>query len=201
MELTSFKWELLNDQRVLLGLSGGINSMAVLCELVKSGAKPKELHLYYAHFKEHSPDTFKFVADGIRYARIHFENVVVKITRTSVLEYFSKIKMIPHPKRSPCSINLKIEPINRYAFENGLTIDLIGYVKKELQTRAARQQKVKQVDLFSLDKYYPIGDFDDEWCFQIVKDCLGWYPAIYDIRYTIYESRLFGWILFKISDK
>ena len=52
----SFVWESLSNEKVLIGLSGGINSMAVLCQLVESGVKPKELHLFYCHFEEHSPE-------------------------------------------------------------------------------------------------------------------------------------------------
>lgn len=171
-------------EKVIIGLSGGINSMAVLCHLANSNVKISELHLFYAHFEEHSPDTFKFVRAGIEFARKHFDNVKVKITRNSVLRYFEKSKMIPHPMKSPCSIWLKIEPIARYSFENGIKIDLVGYVKKELKRRSEKQQKMMQKDLFSLEKYYPIGEYDDEWCFDIVKRCIGWYPAIYDILYT-----------------
>jgi 3'-phosphoadenosine 5'-phosphosulfate sulfotransferase (PAPS reductase)/FAD synthetase len=173
-----------NDKKIMIGLSGGINSMAVLCWLVESGMKPKELHLYYAHFEEHSPDTFQFVADGIRYARKHFPIVIVKITKNSILRYFEKVKMILHPARGLCSFQLKIEPINRYAAEFEIDVDLIGYVKHELKRRAGNQQKnLSQPNMFhNLEKHYPIGDFSDEWCFEIVKKHIGWYPKIYDIR-------------------
>jgi hypothetical protein len=169
-------------EKVLIGLSGGINSMAVLCWLVEQEQKPEEVHLYYAHFKEHSPDTFQFVADGIRYARKHFKKVCVKITNNSVLEYFEKIKMIPHPRYSPCSRELKIEPMAIYASKEAILIDLVGYVKHELKRRAGAQQENVQVDLFALEKRYPIGAFTDEWCFEIVDKHIGWHPAIYDIK-------------------
>ncbi len=172
----------LNGERILIGLSGGINSMAVLCRLVELGIQPKEVHLFYAHFSEHSPDTFRFVADGIRYARKQFDCVKVKITRNSILNFFEEVKMILHPARGLCSYRLKIEPINKYAFENDLKIDLVGYVKNELKRRAGRQQKNMNRDLFSLDKQYPIGEFTDEWCFEIVDKHMGWHPAIYDIK-------------------
>ena len=171
-----------NGNDILLGLSGGINSQAVLCWLVESGIKPKTLHIFYAHFKEHSPDTFKFVADGIRYARKHFDNVEVLITRNSIIDFFKEQKFIPHPANSPCSKKLKIEPVTKYASKNAITIDLVGYVKHELKKRANRQQKNIENDLFSLRKDYPIGEFTDEWCFEIVKKHIGWYPAIYDIK-------------------
>lgn len=171
----------LTGEKVLIGLSGGINSMAVLCWLVESGMKPKELHLYYAHFLEHSPDTFQFVADGIRYARKHFDNVKVKITKHSILQYFAEKKLIPHPTVSPCSRQLKIEPIGKYAFDNGVKYDLIGYVKEELKRRASRQFD-PQLNFFEADKFYAIGDFSNEWCFDIVEKHLGWYPFIYTIR-------------------
>lgn len=174
--------ETLNGKRIFIGLSGGINSMAVLCWLVECGIKPAEVHLFYAHFKQHSPDTFRFVADGIRYARKHFENVRVKITRNDIIKYFETENIIPHPANSPCSKKLKIEPINAYAFENGLTIDLVGYVRHEFKRRTGRQQKTMEKTLFSLEKYYPIGGFTDEWCFEIVDRHIGWHPAIYDIK-------------------
>lgn len=100
-------------EKIMIGLSGGINSMAVLCWLIESGQQPEELHLFYAHFAEHSPDTFQFVADGIRLARKHFKKVLVKITNNSVLQFFEDQKMIPHPMASPCSRKLKIEPMEK----------------------------------------------------------------------------------------
>lgn len=172
----------LNNERILIGLSGGINSMAVLCHLVESGVKPAEVHLFYAHFDEHSPDTFKFVADGIRYARKHFPVVKVKITRNSILGFFEEVKMILHPARGLCSYRLKIEPINKYAFEQDLKIDLVGYVKHELKRRAEGQKKKAPQTFFSLQKLYTIGEYTDEWCFEIVKRHIGWYPKIYDIK-------------------
>ncbi len=169
------------NEKVLIGLSGGINSMALLCDFKKSGVMPSELHLFYAHFNEHSPDTFNFVADGIRYARRHFKNVKVKVIRNSILRFFSEQNMIPHPSVSPCSKRLKIDPINIYAFENEIRHDLVGYVRHELKRRSGGQKKKMQADLFSLKKHYPIGEFTDDWCFEIVKQEIGWYPAIYDI--------------------
>jgi hypothetical protein len=171
-----------DNERILIGLSAGINSMAVLCHLVESGVKPKEVHLFYAHFAEHSPDSFQFVADGIRYARKHFDCVIVKITSNSIIKYFEDQNIIPHPANSPCSKNLKIFAINEYAFNNNLKIDLVGYVKHEYKRRVNRQQKTMDKNLFSLEKFYPIGGFTDEWCFEIVLRHIGWYPAIYDIK-------------------
>lgn len=172
----------LRKSKVLIGLSGGINSAAVLCWLIEQETMPSEVHLFYAHFKEHSPDTFKFVKALIRYARLKHPNVKVKITRNSVIDFFRKIKIIPHPVISPCSRKLKIEPISRYAFENGITVDLVGYVKHELQRRASRQQQMQSKGFFDLQTQYPIGEFTDEWCFEIVMKHIGFYPAIYDIR-------------------
>lgn len=172
----------LDGQDVLLGLSGGINSMAILCHMKELSVKPKSLHLFYSHFREHSADTARFVIEGIRFARNHFDNVFVRIERNSIIDLFRHKKMIPHPANSPCSLILKIERINKYAFEHGLRIDLVGYVKHELKKRAGRQQLVKQSDMFSLEKFYPIGAYTDEWCFEIVDRNIGWHPAIYDIK-------------------
>src|SRR5688572_17948921 len=170
----------MNGKRIMVGLSGGINSAAVLIWLILSGYKPLEVHLYYAHFREHSPDTFQFVADLIRYARKNFETVHVTITKNSVIDFFRNQKMIPHPAISPCSRKLKIEPMSKYCFDHKIDIDLIGYVKSELKRRANGAYD-PQMTMFEAVKEYPIGNFTDEWCFEIVKKHIGWYPAIYDI--------------------
>jgi hypothetical protein len=170
-----------NNKKILIGLSGGINSMAVLCWLVETGFKPSELHLFYAHFNEHSPDTFQFVADGMRYAKKHF-NVKIKITRNSILNYFRQNKMIPHPANGACSKHLKIVPISVYMFDNEIFIDLIGYVKHEIKRRKRGQKKNFDNNLFAVNKEFPISNFSDEWCFEIVKKHIGWYPKIYDIK-------------------
>ena len=39
-----------------------------------------------------------------------------------------------------------------------------------------------QIDLFSVSKDYPIGNFSDDWCFEIVDEMIGWHPKIYDIK-------------------
>lgn len=166
-------------KKILVGLSGGINSMAVLCWLYEQGYQPAELHLYYAHFSEHSPDTFQFVADGIRWARKHFPKVIVKITSNHVLRYFEEYKMIPHPVRSTCSYHLKIAPMEAYCLNNGITVDLIGYVKTEAK-RIRRMYSNNANNLFTT-KEFPIGLFTDEWCFEIVIRNIGWYPYIYTI--------------------
>lgn len=165
--------------KVLIPLSGGVNSAAVLCFLAKYQPKelrPKELHLFYIHFAEHSPDTFKFVKDLIRYARREFENVVVKITRVSVLRYFEKHGTIPHPSASWCSIDLKLKPFKQYKDENGIDIELVGFVSEDFRRFKRKESKTKD----SVSEY-PILEMTDANCFEIVKEQIGWYPAIYDI--------------------
>jgi 3'-phosphoadenosine 5'-phosphosulfate sulfotransferase (PAPS reductase)/FAD synthetase len=178
-----------NDE-VLIGLSGGINSQAVLCWLANypEEFKPKVLHIFYAHFAEHSPDTFQFVADGIRYARKHFKQVRVKITRNSVLKFFKEQKMIPHPMSAPCTRLLKIVPMMEYAVANNIKIDLVGYVREEARRMKNMAKKVgsdivdAMVQAGNIHKHFPIGSKSNEWCFEIVDREIGWHPAIYDIR-------------------
>ena len=106
-----------SQQKVLVGLSGGINSMAVLCWLANypSEYKPKQLHLFYAHFEEHSPDTLDFVLAGVEYAKRNFESVIYVQTNNSVLEFFRKQNFIPHPMIASCTRELKIKPMLKYA--------------------------------------------------------------------------------------
>ncbi len=180
--------------RVLVPLSAGINSAAVLCalgELHPAEKMPLELHLYYAHLKQHSPDSFRFTADLVRYARRKFPVVKVRITRASVNRYFIEQGMIPHPTISPCSRELKIEPMQRYDVENEIDVVLIGYVRHEIKRY---EKAVKATKIIGRTKdCYPILSWTDEDCVDFVKQTIGWYPAIYDIKWTekdLAEGRL-----------
>lgn len=166
----------------MIGLSGGINSMAVLCWLGEQPKEnhPDELHLFYADFKEHSDDTIQFVLDGVFWAKEKFERVVYTQTDNSVMDFFEDSGFIPHPTNSKCSTELKIEPMLRYCYKNNIQMDLIGYVSKEIK-RMKRMLNNRPIDLF-FSKEFPILGNDDEWCFDIVKRCIGWYPALYDIK-------------------
>lgn len=166
----------------MIGLSGGINSMAVLCWLgeLPEDKRPNELHLFYADFKEHSDGTVQFVLDGVFWARKRFKIVKYTQTDNSVMDFFEENDFIPHPTNAKCSQSLKIEPMLKYAYANDIQIDLIGYVAKEVK-RAKRAIKKGQNDLF-FQKQFPILGKDDDWCFDIVTRCIGWYPAIYDIK-------------------
>ena len=171
-----------SGKKIMIGLSGGINSMAVLCWLgeLPEAQRPDELHLFYADFKEHSPDTLQFVLDGWTWAKCRFNSVRYTQTDNSVMDYFEQEGIIPHPTVSPCSQNLKILPMLKYAYSEAIQIDLIGYVSKEVR-RANRAKKNGKVDMF-FQKDFPILGKDDNWCFEIVDKNIGWHPAIYDIR-------------------
>lgn len=170
-----------SSKKVLIGLSGGINSMAVLCWLSNypEEFKPRELHLFYAHFEEHSDDTLDFVLAGVQYAEAKFDKVIYTQTNNSVIDFFRDIKMIPHPTISPCTRLLKIVPMAEYAAQNNIDVDLVGYVREEHRRIKNMWQKNPNT---KNTKAFPIADKDNEWCFQIVKKELGFYPAIYDIK-------------------
>lgn len=168
----------LSEKRVMVSLSGGINSAAVLCYLASKFPpefRPKKIWVFYAHLKEHSPGTLRFVRDLIRYARLHFE-VETGFHFGSVIEFFWGEKFIPHPILSPCSEHLKQIPMQRFYEANNIEVDLIGYVRHE--RRRIRRQIEKGVE----GKLYPIAHLTDEDCFELVKQEIGWYPEIYDIR-------------------
>lgn len=168
----------LSGKRVLLGLSGGINSAAILCYLASEQppeCKPLELHIFAIQLKEHSPDTFRFMKDCIRYAAKHFA-IRWTIKWGSVLKLFAKKNTIPHPMLSPCSEILKQIPLDNYRLKNSLDLDLIGFVRSE-QNRIKRQAKFNHGQFI-----YPIAHLSDDDCFDLVKREIGWYPAIYDIR-------------------
>ena len=168
------------QSKVMIGLSGGINSMAVLCWLANYENKPKDIYLFYAHFEEHSPDTLPFVVAGVEYARKHFDNVIFERTNNSVLELFKMMAMIPHPTIAPCTRLLKILPAVEFAAKHGCTIDLVGYVKTEM--RRVKNMQSKGADDLFLSKQFPIIEMSNEDCFDVVKKEIGWYPAIYDLR-------------------
>lgn len=168
-----------SGKKVLVPLSGGINSAAALCvlgEFHADGMKPAELHLFYSHLKEHSPETFAFVADCVRYAHRRFRDVRFKLTRASVNQFFLRQRMIPHPTLSPCSIELKIRPREAYIKQHGIDFVLVGFVKHEVTRRWKRQQRYNDGRTL-----YPCLRMTDEDCFSLVKQVIGWYPPIYDI--------------------
>lgn len=180
-----------SGEDILLGLSGGINSAAVACWLATWPKEyhPRTLHLYYAHFEEHSPDTFPFVKDIIKFCKSKFDNVIVKVTRNSVLRFFEQQKMIPHPTVAPCTRLLKIIPMHEYMKLNGVTTDLVGYVREEgrriknMADKTSNEADGRTIQMDDVKKLFPISDKPNEWCFDIVKKDIGWYPAIYTLRY------------------
>jgi 3'-phosphoadenosine 5'-phosphosulfate sulfotransferase (PAPS reductase)/FAD synthetase len=168
-----------SEKKVMIGLSCGINSAAVLiwvCNL-PDDCKPKELHLFYSHFKEYSPDTLQFCLDLWSYAQKHCPSVIYKQIDNSIIDYFRGENMIPHPMLSPCTRKLKIHPMNEYKREHGIEIDMIGYVRDE----ARRYIRMKGKDPNFDEKRFPILGWNNEWCFAYVKNAIGWYPEIYDI--------------------
>ncbi len=180
-----------SGKKILIGLSGGINSMAVLCQLkyYPPSYLPDHLYLYYIHFEEHSLDTLEFVLAGTQWAQSLLPGkVTYKQDNVSVLEYFKGEKMIPHPMFSPCTHNLKITPMAKFVKEQGIDIDLVGYVRDERRRMVAIANKhndgaiADNFQIRGVHKAFPILSQTNEWCFQIVKDCIGWYPSIYDIK-------------------
>jgi 3'-phosphoadenosine 5'-phosphosulfate sulfotransferase (PAPS reductase)/FAD synthetase len=169
-----------SKSKVMLGLSAGINSMATLVWFAHQPNRPKTIYIFYAHFKEHSCDSLEFVLAGVEYAKKHFENVVYEQTNNSVIEFFREIKAIPHPTIAPCTRILKIMPAIEFASKHNCTIDLVGYVKNEAR-RVKNMNKNGASNLF-LTKVFPILHFTNEDCFDIVKEHIGWYPKIYDLR-------------------
>lgn len=164
--------------KVLLPLSGGINSAAVLCWLgedVDPLLWPLELHLHYSHFREHSPDTGKFVVALIRYAQGKFPDVRWTILRNSVNAYFIKSKMIPHPSISPCSRELKVIPRRNYFEEHDLDVELIGYVNTDIR-------RFKNLSARQTHTRFPVLEWSKQDCLDYVKNVIGWYPAIYDVK-------------------
>ena len=164
--------------KALLPLSGGINSAACLCWLGESVSPerwPSELHLHYSHFKEHSPDTFRFVADLIRYARRTFPKVKATVLRNSVNKYFREQKMIPHPTISPCSRELKVIPRRNYFQLHELDIELIGYVNTDMK-------RFRNLSVRTPHAHFPVLEWSKKDCLEYVKAVIGWYPEIYDIQ-------------------
>lgn len=152
----------LSQKRVMVSLSGGINSAAVLCYLASEyhePYRPTEIFLFYAHLREHSPDTFKFVKALIRYAQSKFDKVTWEIKRGSVNKLFREEQLIPHPVISPCSERLKQIPAYEFTHRYAIDVDLIGFVREE--KRRIKRQQQKQVQ----GKGYSISHYSDQDCF------------------------------------
>lgn len=164
--------------KILLPLSGGINSAACLCwlgEAVSRERWPEELHLHYSHFKEHSPGTLRFVLALIKYAKRRFPCVKWTVLRNSVNQYFREQKMIPHPTISPCSRELKVIPRRNYFQLHELDIELIGYVNTD-------QRRFRNLSARVPHARFPVLEWSKQDCLDYVKSVIGWYPPIYDIK-------------------
>lgn len=165
--------------RPSLGLSGGINSAALLCFLAAEHPAPKRpahLLLYYAHLREHSPGTMRFVKLCVRYARRHFARVEFGMHRASVVEYFEAQNFIPHPTVSPCTWHCKVEKMEAWSVAHGATVDLVGFVQHERKRIDRAESKARRDELF------PIAGMTEDECFAIVTREIGYYPPIYDLR-------------------
>lgn len=167
------------DERVMMGLSGGVNSAAALAYLAEFvEEKPKELYLYYSHLSEHSADTEKFVHACVEYAKSKFSTVVFEQSNHSVLEYFENgFRGIPHPSLSPCSKLLKIDHMIDFQRRHNINKDIIGYVREEWR------RIERQIQRGVKDKDYLIRHMSNEDCFSIVEKYIGWYPKIYSLRW------------------
>ena len=169
-----------SEDRVRVGLSGGINSAALLCYLAvvhPAHKRPRWLGLYYSHLREHSPRTFRFVAACVRYARRHFEAVEFGMHRCSAINFFEQRRFIPHPTLSPCTEHLKIIPMEAWDVSHHVTIDLIGFVRHEMLRRGEKFLGT-EADIVR----FPIAHLTDDQCFELVDREIGWHPSIYDIR-------------------
>lgn len=83
-----------------------------------------------------------------------------------------------------------------YMAEMGITHNPIGYVHGEAARRGGNMAKRTKTTFGTVEEkgikiQFPISEYDDEWCFNVVKQAIGWYPAIYDIR-NVKGARVFG---------
>lgn len=169
-----------SEGKTMIGLSGGINSAAVLVYLAEYvESKPDEIYLYYSHLKEHSSDTERFVLDLVEYAKKHFKKVIFESSINSMLEYCEyEFKGIPQPAITPCTKMLKLVHMTEFMYKHGITRDIVGYIRSEYK-RINRQigKGVKSKD-------YLIRHLSDEDCFSLVEKYFGWYPEIYKIKWS-----------------
>ncbi|CAH1002628.1 hypothetical protein LEM8419_03500 [Neolewinella maritima] len=164
---------------IMIGLSGGINSAAVLAYLSKFiEYQPDKLYLYHANFIEHSPDTLAFVDACVDYARRKFPDVHYEQDDISLLAHFEEQKIIYSPKFSGCTRMLKIAPMVEFMRRHDIAIDLVGYVRGEY----ARIQR--QIERGVENKEYLISHLTNEDCFSLVADEIGWYPDIYHLKWN-----------------
>lgn len=194
---------MIENKKVLIATSGGINSAAVLIDtirMINEGQKPNELHLLYVHINQHSADTLSFVNALVAYATHHFPETIYRQYHYDVLNYFKSVKMIPHPTSNVCTKNIKSDNIAKYKGEKGIEVDLIGFVKQERSrikavTSHILNQPKENVDVdYAIENgvqsglfeatFFPTAKWTDEDCFSEVKKAIGWYPAIYDIFWT-----------------
>lgn len=168
-----------SGRTVLVGVSGGVNSAGLLVHLLTAhpeDRRPARLLLFYAHLREHSPDTGRFALDCMRWARARHPDVACGVHRASALDRFRAERFLPHPAVSPCTSWLKLEPMAAWAESvGGFDVDLVGYVRHE--RRRVERQRAK-----GGRARYPVAHLSDADCLALVDEHVGWHPAIYDLR-------------------
>lgn len=192
----------LSGERPMIGLSGGINSAALLVyvlSVMPEALRPRELYLYHADLVEHSDDTLAFVADCHAWARRRFRErgldpaaVRFGMHTDTAVGLFERDAFIPHPTLSPCTERLKLKPMRAWADRQreaegasaedptrGPSCDLIGYVLDE-EGREVRSSN-KAWSCSRGPNLFPIRHLTDADCFALVDEHVGWHPAIYDV--------------------
>lgn len=179
LDVIDDRYQEYEGQKIMIGLSGGINSAAVLAYLATQiEYKPETLYLFHANFKEHSDDTIDFVKANVTFAKKHFDNVVYEQDDISLLDFFEEQKTIFAPKFSGCTRMLKVIPMMEFMARHGVKYDLVGYVRSEMSR--VKRQMARNV----AGKSYPIRHLTNEDCFSIVEKTIGWYPAIYHLKWN-----------------
>jgi hypothetical protein len=171
----------LSEKVVFIGLSGGINSAAVLAyigSVYPEQYRPKKVYAFYSHLIEHSEGTLSFVRECVRYGKRAFKEFSIKVSVGSVNDLFRKQGFIPHPTLSPCTEKLKIIPMMRYKATIEYDIDLVGFVASEKRRIKRQQEKAENPEKI----IYPISMYTDEECIELVSRVIGKYPKIYDIK-------------------
>lgn len=189
----------LSRERPMIGLSGGINSAAVLvyvCAVLPEHHRPRDLFLFHADLVEHSPDTVAHVAACHAWARRNFrqrgldpDRVRFSMRSASVVDFFERERFIPHRVLTPCTEHLKLIPMRAWAQSHveaghGPTCDLIGFVTTE-DTREDNNNERQRNGAWSCsggDNVFPIRHLTNADCLRLVDEHIGWHPAIYDIR-------------------
>lgn len=153
----------------VLSFGAGINSTAMLLELVRRGTPPR--HLVFADTGEERAETYMHLRGPVnRFCRVNGIELTWLLPPRPLVDYYRLAKAVPSIMRRDCTSKFKVDPIRRWLREKGIVPAklLIGIALDEAH-------RVRDSDVKWVKNEFPLVDWG--WtrrrCEQAIEDA-GW---------------------------